>query len=147
MYLLIFFLSFSLYCFCSWFILVSCFLFFLFFQHVALSSSFLSSPFSGLLFVSAVPLFRSLFVLVFFLFTSFNSSIFLCPFCYVVLWCFKLSFTVTRFVLSPWKTLLAQTPNRGLLYSHMSYHNYTIIDRRNDYKDAVINDAHRKTQE
>ena len=95
MYLLIFLVffflfSFSLYCFCSWSILVSCFLFFffffllLFFQHVAFLFSFF---FSFFLFASVCSSVCCSFVLVFFLFTSFNSRIFLCPFrlCHVVM--------------------------------------------------------------
>ena len=92
--------------------------FFFFFS----SSTFHCLPlFFLLLFLSffscrSIPLFvAGLFL--FFLFTSFNSSIFLCPF----RWC-----TVTRFVLSPWKTLLAQAPNRDMLYCNLQHHNDTI---------------------
>ena len=34
-----------------------------------------------------------------------------------------------------------------MLYSHTPYHNTTIIKQTHDDKDAVINDAHRKTEE
>ena len=112
----LFLFSFSLYCLCSWSILVSCFLFFSF---LFFSSSFLPARclplffffFSFFLFVSVCSSVCCSFVLVFFLFTSFNSSIFFVLFVYVELWCLKLSFTVTRFVLNPWRTLLAQAPN------------------------------------
>ena len=38
-------------------------------------------------------------------------AFFLVPFVDIVLWCLKLQFTVTRFILSPWRTRLAQAPN------------------------------------
>ena len=109
----LFLFSFSLYCFCSWSILISCFLFFfffflvlLFFQHVAFLYSFF--PFfsrqSVHLFVACLSCFF------FFLLLSIPAFFFVL-FIAVVLWCLKLSFTVTRFILSPWKTLLAQAPN------------------------------------
>ena len=111
----------------------SFFFFHLFFQYVALFSSFL--------FVLSVPVHSSyscLFVLVFsfyfFQFQHFSLSLFVD----VELWCLKLSFAVTRFVLNPWRTLLAQAPNRTMLYTHLPYHNDSII---------VKTDAHRKTHE
>ena len=83
----LFLFSFSLYCFCSWSILVSCFLFF--------SSSFLPARclplfffvFSFFLFASVCSSVCCSFVLVFFSFTSFYFSIFLCPYrwCRVVM--------------------------------------------------------------
>ena len=45
----------------------------------------------------------------------------------IVLRCLRLPFTVTRFVLSPWRTRLAQAPNRIMLYTPVLYHNDTII--------------------
>ena len=65
----------------------------------------------------SVPLIVDGLFLFLFLFTSFNSSIFLC----------LSSFTVTRFVLNPWRTLLAHAPNRTMLYTHLPYHNDSII--------------------
>ena len=47
-----------------------------------------------------------------------------------VLWCLKLSFTVSRFVLSPWRTRLVRAQNRTMLYCHLQHHNNTIINRR-----------------
>ena len=111
----LFLFSFSLYCFCSWSILVSCFLFFFFFFFFSSSTlppSFLFFSFLSFFSRQSVHLFVACLFLFFFLFTSFNSSIFFVLFVDVVLWCLKLSFTVTRFVLSPWKTLLAEAPNR-----------------------------------
>ena len=70
----------------------------------------------------------------FFQFQHFSLSLFVD----VELWCLKLSFTVTRFVLNPWRTLLAQAPNRTMIYSQVSYHNDSII---------IKTDARRKTQE
>ena len=81
------------------------FFFLLIFQHVALFSRFL------LFFLffprRSVPLIVACLFL-FFLFTSFNSSIFLCPF----RWCRVVMLkTVTRYILNPWRTLLAHAPN------------------------------------
>ena len=88
------------------------FLFFfllLFFQHVA----FLFFFFSFFLFASVCSSVCCSFVLVFFFFLLLSiPAFFFVLFVYVVLLCFKLSFTVTRFILSPRKTLLAQAPNR-----------------------------------
>ena len=93
------------------------FLLLLFFQHVAfLFSFFLSFRVSLFIFLLLV---CSCFF--FFLLLSIPAFFFIL-FVDVVLWCLKLSFTVTRFILSPWKTLLAQAPNRGLLYSHLQHH-------------------------
>ena len=87
--------------------LVFFFFLLLFFQHVALFSSFLS--------VLSAPVRASYcwwFVLVFISFYFFQSQHFsLSLFVDVVLWCLKLSLTVTRFVLNPRRTLLAQAPN------------------------------------
>ena len=127
----VFFSFFSL--FCCWFVLVSCFLFFfllLFFQHVALFSSFLS--------VLSVPVRSSYcwwFVLVFISFYFFQFQHFsLSLFVDVVLWCLKLSLTVTRFVMNHWRTLLEPAPNRTMLYSHLHHHSasqwHNINDRR-----------------
>ena len=107
----LFLFSFSFYCFCSWSILVSCFLFFLllFFQHVAFLFFF---SFPSFFSRQSVHLFVArLFLFFFFLLLSIPAFFFVL-FVYVVLWCLILSFTVTRFILSPWKTLLAQAPNR-----------------------------------
>ena len=57
----------------------------------------------------------------------------------VVLWCLKLSFTVTRFVLNPWRTLLTKAPNWTMLYSHLHVH--AASQWHND------KDTWRKTQE
>ena len=102
----------------------------LFFQHVALFSSYLS--------VLSAPVRSSYcwwFVLVFISFYFFQFQHFsLSLFVDVVLWCLRLSFTVTMFVLNPWRTLLAQAPNRTMLYSHLHHHSasqrHNIIDRR-----------------
>ena len=51
----------------------------------------------------------------FFLFLSIPAFLFVL-FVDVVLWCLRLPFTVTRLVLSPWRTRLAQTPNRDKCY-------------------------------
>ena len=107
----LFLFSFSLYCFCSWSILVSCFLFFsfffFFFSSSALPSSFLFFFFSH----QSVHLFVACLILFFFFLLLSIPAFFFVLFVDVVLWCLKLSFTVTRFVLSPWTTLLAQVPN------------------------------------
>ena len=120
-----------LFSFCCWFVLV--FLLFFFFllrmvQFLLLSFSFLffsrrSIPF---------PSFCCWFVLFFsFFFSSFHSacySSFLCSFFSVifvdaVLWCLRLSFTVTRFVLSPCRDSAGTAPNRSnMLYTHMHIH-------------------------
>ena len=108
----LFLFSFSLYCFCSWSILVSCFLFF--------SSSFLPARclplfffvFSFFLFASVCSSVCCSFVLAFFFFLLLSiSAFFFVLIVDAVLWCLKLSYTVTRFVMSLWKTLLAQAPN------------------------------------
>ena len=130
----------------------SCFLFssfflHLFFQHVALFSSFLS--------VLSAPVRSSYcwwFVLVFISFYFFQFQHFsLSLFVDVVLWCLKLSFMVTRFVLNPWRTLLAHAPNRTMLYTHLPYHNDSVIkthaerrsNKRHSDKDAGRNEAER----
>ena len=116
----LFLFSFPLYCFCSWSILVSCFLFFSFFSFFFFffSSSTLPSSFLFFLFILSfrVSLFISLLLVgscffFFFLLLSIPAFFFVL-FVYVVLWCLKLSFTVTKFILSPWKTLLAHATNR-----------------------------------
>ena len=102
--------------FCYWFVL-------LFFQHVALFSSFrsvLSAPVRSSYCWWFVLVFISFY---FFQFQHFSLSLFVD----VVLWCLKLSLTVTRFVMNPWRTLLAQAPNRTMLYSHLQHQNDTII--------------------
>ena len=68
----------------------------------------------------------SCFFFFFVLLLSIPASFFV-PLVDVVLWCSKLSFTVTRFVLNPWRTPLAHAPNRDMLYSHLQHHNDTII--------------------
>ena len=107
--------------------------FFLIFQHVALFSCFLS-VFSAPVRSSYSCLFVLVFSFYFFQFQHFSLSLFVD----VELWCLKLSFTVTRYVLNPWRTLLAQAPNRTMLYTHLLYPNDSII---------VKTDAHRKTHE
>ena len=94
--------------------------FFFFFSSRTLPSSFLFC-FSFFLFASNCSSVCWTFVLVFFLLLSIPAFFFVL-FLYVVLWCLKLSFTVTRFILSPWKTLLAQAPNYYMLYSHLLIH-------------------------
>ena len=88
------------------------FLFFLllFFQHVAFLFSFFYFflSFRVSLFICLLLVCSCFF---FFLFLSIPAFFFVL-FVDVMLWCLKLSFTVTRFILSPWKTLLAQAPNR-----------------------------------
>ena len=114
---------------CSCFLFSFFFLLLLFFQHVALFSSFLSAPIRSSYCWWFVLVFISFY---FFQFQHFSLSLFV-----DVLWCLKLSFTVTRFVLNPWRTLLAQAPNRTMLYTHLLHHDTTIIKT----------DAHRKTHE
>ena len=98
----------------------SCFLFFFFSSSSFLPArcivfffsfcSFRASPFLLLLMVCSC--------FYFFLLLSIPASFFV-PLVDVVLWCLKLSFTVTRFVLNPWRT-------RDMLYSHLQHHD-TII--------------------
>ena len=109
---------------CSCFLFSFFFLLLHFFQHVALFSSFLS-----VLSASVRSSYCWWFVLVFISFYFFQFQHFsLSLFVDVVLWCLKLSFTVTRFILNPWRTLLAQAPNRTMLYTHLPYHNDSIIE-------------------
>ena len=128
MYLQFFFFSFSLYV-AGLFLFLLFFL--LFFQHVALSFSFLFFFFFFFCsFRVGLFLFFLFLLLVcscfFFLLLSIPAFFFVL-FVDVVLWCLRLSFTVTRFVLSPWRTLLAQAPNRTMLYTHLQHPNDTII--------------------
>ena len=108
--------------FCCWFVLVcffgggSSFL-------PARCSVFLFSYFS-VLFASVCSSFYCWLVLVFFFLLLSIPAFFFVLFVDVVLWCLKLPFTVTRFVLSPWRTRLAQAPNHSLLYTHL--HNNTM---------------------
>ena len=127
---------------CSWFL----FSFFFFF----FSSSTLHCLLLFFLFFPrrSVPLivdglFLFFFSFYFFQFQQFSLSLFVD----VELWCLKLSFAVTRFVLNPWRTLLAQAPNRTMLYSHLHVHAEIyiyILDtyRRNDNRRK--NKGHRK---
>ena len=127
----LFLFSFSLYCFCSWSILVSCFLFFLLF----FSSSFLPARCLPLfffflfffLFTSVCSSFCCLFVLVFFLFTSFNSSILLCPFrlCHVVM--LKTVIYGNQVHSESLKNSAGTGTKAHMLYSHLQHHNDTII--------------------
>ena len=137
MYLLIFFVFFffyslfHFYCFCSLVYSYPCFLlfFFFFFSSSTLPSSILFFSFFSR---QSVHLFVAcLFLLVFF-FYFFQFQHFSLSFSFiVVLWYLKLSFTVTRFILSPWKTLLAQAPNRDMLY-HVLYSHPTASQRHNN---------------
>ena len=113
-----------------------CFLFFiLFFTLLFLElvySGFLFSFFFFFFFFFSSSTLPSSFLFFFSFFLSFRVSLFICLllvcsrffllllsipafvfvlFVYVVLGCLKLSFTVTKFILSPWKTLLAQASN------------------------------------
>ena len=45
----------------------------------------------------------------------------------------KLSFTVTRLVLNPCGTRLAQAPNHIMLYCHLQHHNDTIVKTQEDF--------------
>ena len=116
-----FFLFYFLLLFCSCFL----FFFFFFFSSSTLPSSFLSF-FSFFLFASVCSSVCCSFVLVFFFCFVFLllsiPAFFSVLFVDVVLWCLKLQFTVTRFILSPCRTHLAQAPNRDMLYSHLHHH-------------------------
>ena len=122
---------------CSCFLFSFFFLLLLFFQHVALFSSFLS--------VLSAPVRSSYcwwFVLVFISFYFFQFQHFsLSLFVDVVLWCLKLSLTVTRFVMNPWRTLLAQAPNWIMLYTHLLIHAEICIYMLDTYR---RNDNRRK---
>ena len=105
--------------FCCWFVFVFfCFFFsFYFFQFQHFSLFFFFSVLSAS--VGSFSLVFFFFLLVcscfFFLLLSIPASFFVL-FVAVVLWCLKLQFTVTRFILSPWRTRLAQAPNRSKCY-------------------------------
>ena len=101
-------------------------LFFFSFFLPARCTVFLFSFFS-VLFASVCSFFCWWFVLVFFFLLLSITALLFVLFVDVVLWCLKLSFTVTWFVLSPWRTRLAQAPNWSLLYTHLQHHNDTII--------------------
>ena len=139
-----FFSFFSL--FCCWFVLVF-FFFFVFFtsfnSSIFLCSFFFCSFRFGRFLFLPFFFFFFFFLLVcscfFFLLLSIPASFFVL-FVAVVLWYLKLQFTVTRFILSPWRTRLAQAPNRDkcyiVIYRFMQHHNDTISKT-----DAWINDA------
>ena len=126
-----FFSFFSL--FCGWFVLFFFSFYFFQFQHFFLFFFFCSFRVGRFLFL---PFF---FLLVcscfFFLLLSIPASFFVL-FVAVVLWCLKLQFTVTMFILSPWRTRLAQAPNWTMLYSHLQRHNHKDAGRKTHYKDA-----------
>ena len=113
-------------------------IFFLFFFLPGRCIVFLFSSFLSVLSAPVRSSYSCLCVLVFFFLLLSLPAFFLVPFVDVVLWYLRLPFTVTRFVLNPWRTLLAQAPNRTMLYTHLPYHNDSII---------VKTDAHRKTHE
>ena len=114
-----------------------CFLFPFFFSFLPARCSVFLFSFFFCSFRVSLFLFLSFFVAGLFLFFFFLllsiPAFFFVLFIDIVLWCFKLSFTVTRFVLSPWRTRLARAPNRGMLYCNLQHHNDTIIKTQEDF--------------
>ena len=104
------------------FLLLVCSCFVCFFRFTSFNSSIFLCSFFFLFFPRRsvpFPSFFFFFLLVcscfFFLLLSIPASLFVL-FVAVVLWCLKLQFTVTRFILGPWRTRLAQAPNRDKCY-------------------------------
>ena len=97
-------------CSCFFFVLllsIPAFFFVLFFSVLSASVGSFSLPF----FLLVCSCF-------FFLLLSIPASFFVL-FVAVVLWCLNLQYTLTRFILSPWRTRLAQAPNRDKCYRVM----------------------------